>query len=158
LTDDTHNANYSCDLITLDSIQDILIEEEPIEDVVMITQRLLKQATCLNTHATLKSIIILTAIISYMKLYHKWKNTGAQKQKQPAKAASTTVTACMGKGSTFARQIHEMVPYICQHHRLPDCKKYSWPASGSLLDNEAVIAGIQRHLAEQKLGEVSSHH
>ena len=74
------------------------------------------------------------------------------------KAASTAVTAHMGKGSTFVRQIHEMVPYICQHHWLPDHKKYSQLASGSLLDNEAVIAGVQRHLAEQKLGEVSSHH
>jgi len=125
---------------------------------VEIAQRLLKQATHLNTHATLKSIMILTAIISYMKLYHKWKNAGAQKWKQPAKTASAAVVACMGKGPRFARQIHQMVPYIQQHHQLPDCKRYSWVESGSLLDNEAVIAGVWRHLAEQKPGKVSGHY
>ncbi len=125
-----------------------------------IAQRLLKQATHLNTHATLKSIMILTAIISYMKLYHKWKNTGAQKRKQPAKTASAAVMACMGKGPRFARQICQMVPYIYiqQHHWLPDHKRYSQLESGSLLDNEAVIAGVWRHLAEQKPGKVSGHY
>ena len=48
-----------------------------------------------------------------------------------------------------------MVPYILQHWRFPDCKKYSWSTMGSLLDNKAVVAGVRRHLAEQRLGKVT---
>ena len=112
------------DSITIDSIQDVLTEEEPIEDVLVIAEKLLKQAAHLNTHATLKIIMTLTAVISYVKLYQRWKNTRSCKQKQPAKTASMEISACMGKGSSFSRKICQMVPYISHHHCLPDQKTH----------------------------------
>ena len=132
-----------------------MTEDEPKEDILIIADKLLKQAMRVKTHATLKSIMTLTAVIVYVKLYRQWKNTGARKRRQPAKSASMAIAARMGKGSSFARQIRQMVPYILEHRRLPDRKKYQRSGGGSLLDNEAIVAGVRRHLAEHKLGEVS---
>ena len=138
----------------VDAVEGILMEEEPAEDILEIATKLLKQAGKVNTQATLKHIMILTAIVSYVKLYRAWKNTGARHWKQPAKTASIAVVARMGKGPTFARMIWEMVPYVLKYQRLPENSKQKKLGAATLLDNEAVVVGIQWYLAEQKLGMV----
>lgn len=88
-----------------ESIEGILTEEEPEEDVIMIASKLLKQAVRLQTCVTLKTIMMLTAIVSYEKLYCSWKENNAQCWKSPRKAASLAVAAQMGKGPAFACKI-----------------------------------------------------
>ena len=55
------------------TIEGILTEEDPQEDILKVTDRLLKQALQLKaTQATLKEIMMLTAITWYVKLYREW--------------------------------------------------------------------------------------
>ena len=96
-------------------VEGILTEEEPAEDILTIASKLLKQATKVNTHATLKNIMMLTAIVSYKKLHCAWKDTGAQHQKKPTKSASLAIAMHMGKGPIFAHKIQEMVPYVLKY-------------------------------------------
>jgi len=48
-----------------------------------------------------------------------------------------------------------MKPYVQKFRCLPECKKLN--GAGSLLDNEAIAAGVRCYLAEQKLGAVSQY-
>jgi hypothetical protein len=63
------------------SVEGILIEEEPEEDILAIAAKLLKQAAKVHTKKTLKNIMMLTAIVSYEKLCQMWKSTGARRKK-----------------------------------------------------------------------------
>jgi len=55
-----------------ETIEGILTEEDPQEDILKVTDRLLKQALRLKaTQATLKEIMMLTAITWYVNLYRE---------------------------------------------------------------------------------------
>ncbi|KAF8330037.1 uncharacterized protein EI90DRAFT_3124842 [Cantharellus anzutake] len=97
--------DYSSDE-AIASVEGILIEEEPKEDVLVIVAKLLKHAVKVHTKKTLRNIMMLTAI---------------------------------------------------KYRRLPEHTKFQRIGAESLLDNEAVVAGVQRYLAEQNLGAITLH-
>ncbi|KAF8329971.1 uncharacterized protein EI90DRAFT_3124716 [Cantharellus anzutake] len=153
--DPLQHTSTATDVIT--SIESIISEEEPDEDILVIANNLLKQATGIKTRVTLKTIMILTAVVSYEKLHCAWSEPGPHQHKQPRKGASLAISAQMGKGPAFACKIHEMVPYIPKYHKLPECAQLEKLGAGSLLDNEAIVAGIHHYLATVNLGQITPH-
>src|SRR5258708_27338238 len=94
------------------SIESILAEEEPDEDVLITIHKLVKQALRVSPPATLKEIMILTAVAGYPQLHQKWQSATGRKHRKPTQAASLAVAHRMGKGPAFACKIWEMVFYV----------------------------------------------
>jgi len=146
---DLNRSNSICQ-----SVESILAEEEPNEDVLITLHKLVKQASRVSSLATLKEIMILTAAAGYVQLRQKWQSATGRKHRKPAQAASLAVAHRMGKGPAFACKIRETVAYITQFRRLPESHRLKKGGARSLLHNEAVVMGVRWHLAEQGLGEV----
>ena len=107
-----------------ETIEGILTEEDPQEDILKVTDRLLKQALQLKaTQVTLKEIMMLTAITWYVKLYREW-GPGAgyhgQQYKQPAQAISLAIACHFAKGPSFVCKIREMTWYVTGFQWLPE--------------------------------------
>ncbi|KAF8319164.1 uncharacterized protein EI90DRAFT_3132862 [Cantharellus anzutake] len=54
-------------------------------------------------------------------------------------------------------QNKEMVPYLIKYQRLPEPAKMKKIGAGSLLDNEAVVMGVHRYLAQMNIGQITPH-
>ena len=106
------HANINSTAHIYDSIEGILVEEEPQEDILTTVQRLLKQASYVTSQVTLKEIMLLTAVTGYVQLYQTQQLAPGQKLTKPAQATSLAVAHRMGKGPAFAQKIQEMVHYI----------------------------------------------
>jgi len=65
---DMNTAPTKADLIM--SIEGIITEEEPDEDILIIADKLLKQATHVKTRSMLKTIMILTVVVLYKTSLH----------------------------------------------------------------------------------------
>jgi len=65
------DTDLNCSDHIHESIEGVLTEEEPEEDVLVTVHKLLKQALWVTSQATLKEIMILTAVTAYVQLYRK---------------------------------------------------------------------------------------
>jgi len=135
---DLNHSNSICQLV-----ESILAEEEPNEDVLIMLHKLVKQASHISSPATLKEIMILTAVAGYVQLCQKWQSATGRKHRKPVQAASLAVAHHMGKGPAFACKIWEMVAYITQFQRLPESCQLKKGGAQSLLHNEAVVMGVR---------------
>ena len=98
--------------------------------------------------------MILMAVVAYVQLYCEKQSAPGRKHRQPATAASMAIATRMGKGPAFAHKIRETTKYVIQFQKLPEGHQSKKGGAASLLHNEAMIMGVWRHLAEQKLGKV----
>src|SRR6266436_487724 len=119
-TKSAHEMLFESDIVEL--IKGIIVEEELKADILAIAKKMLKQATQIKMQATLKTIMILTVVVSYENLHQSWSKPGLHHHKRPKIAASQAVSTQMGKGPPFACKICEMVPYILKYQTPGACK------------------------------------
>ncbi len=104
------------------SIEGVLTEDKPKEDInILITIcRLLKQVSQVSSSATLKEIMTLTAVTTYVQLFQRRKSSAGGRLNKPVQWASLTAAHRMGKQPAFSHKIRETMCYISQFQRLPE--------------------------------------
>ena len=73
-TKSAHETLFKSDIVEL--IKGIIVEEELKADILAIVKKMLKEATQIKMQATLKTIMILTVVVSYENLCQSWSNPG----------------------------------------------------------------------------------
>ncbi|KZP26894.1 hypothetical protein FIBSPDRAFT_909032 [Athelia psychrophila] len=104
----------------------------------------------------------LHAVAQFVKLRDQYQTN--PKCKKPSLSASLAIARRLGKGkngsgkgegASFARGIRRNELYLLRHQCLPPSKKSARHGQHTLLDNEAMLHGVRRYLAIQKLGTIS---
>jgi len=95
----------------------------------------------------------LTAVAEYVKLHCRYVSN--VKCKRPCLNASLVVARCMGKGPSFACQVHWNEAYLIQYKWLPPPKAGAFCSQYSLLENNTICQSVCVYLAIKKLGEIT---
>ena len=129
-----HNESYSGYSGSEWLLVDDEDEDKGKKDILKIVSAAMKEAKKLKSAHTVKIATQLTAVAEYVKLWTRYRaNPQCTK---PCTNASNAIAFQMGKGPSFARQIHENEHYLLHHHHFPPLKKYLKGGQWTLLDNQ----------------------
>ncbi|KAI5116463.1 hypothetical protein M0805_006723 [Coniferiporia weirii] len=129
-------------------------EEESLDnDVLTIVKKNLKELRKMQTTgATMRNLMVLTAIANYVRLWEAYKLN--PKSTSPSVNASIKVAAQMGKGKTFAHLIRFSTQYIIKHKKLPPYGRGKHTRSAMWLDNETICQKAKVYLASQAISKI----
>ena len=135
-------------------------DHDEAPDIFEIVKACLQDVKKLKSACSLKVVTQLTAVLEYARLRDQYQCH--DKCKRPGLGASPAIARRMGKGRVgkkkgfyFARQIRRNEAYLLKHKCLPPTKAGAKHGQYTLLDNEAVLHGVQRYLAAQNLGTIT---
>jgi len=131
-------------------------ESGPAPDILEVIKARMNEARKFKTPRAFKAFTNLAAVLQYIKLRERYRKN--PHCKRPCMSASLAVARRCGKadGTYFAWQIRLNEHHLVNYGRLPLSKKGNLHGQATLLDNESVLLGVQKYLAAQALGTIST--